>query len=274
MAMKAPTRPGTTIVTLTMNPALDITTHTDRVIPTDKVRCGLPRYDPGGGGINVARIAHVLGASVSAIFPAGGHAGDKVTDLVADSGVPVQRITVAHSTRESFTVDENTHRAAVPVRAPRSVAHRCRADRVPRQTQRRGSIRGLRRGERQSAARCAYRLLSAGRRHLSRARCAADSRHLRGRTATYLFRRLSAQAERARTTRMFRTGTHHRVRAARRGARTRRPRLRSVRRRVTRVQGRSACHTDWQPTLFAGNGALRQRRGRRRRHDCRHHRGP
>jgi 6-phosphofructokinase 2 len=108
MAMKAPTRSGTTIVTLTMNPALDITTDTDRVIPTDKMRCGLPRYDPGGGGINVARIAHVLGASVSALFPAGGHAGDKVTDLVADSGVLVQRITVARSTRESFTVDEDS----------------------------------------------------------------------------------------------------------------------------------------------------------------------
>jgi 6-phosphofructokinase 2 len=106
--MKEPTRSGTTIVTLTMNPALDITTDTDRVIPTDKMRCGLPRYDPGGGGINVARIAHVLGASVSALFPAGGHAGDKVTNLVADSGVPVQRITVAHSTRESFTVDERS----------------------------------------------------------------------------------------------------------------------------------------------------------------------
>ena len=108
MAMNAPTRSGTTIVTMTMNPALDITTHTDRVIPTDKVRCGPPRYDPGGGGINVARIAHVLGASVSALFPAGGHAGDKVTDLVADSGVAVQRITVARSTRESFTVDEHS----------------------------------------------------------------------------------------------------------------------------------------------------------------------
>jgi 6-phosphofructokinase 2 len=107
MAMKAPTRSGTTIVTLTMNPALDITTDTDRVIPTDKMRCGVPRYDPGGGGINVARIAHVLGESVLALFPAGGHAGNKVTDLVADSGVPVQRITVARSTRESFTVDEH-----------------------------------------------------------------------------------------------------------------------------------------------------------------------
>lgn len=108
MAMKTPMRSGAAIVTLTMNPALDITTYTDRVIPTNKIRCGLSRYDPGGGGINVARIAHVLGASVSAIFPAGGHTGDKVTDLVAGSGVPVQRITVAHSTRESFTVDETT----------------------------------------------------------------------------------------------------------------------------------------------------------------------
>jgi 6-phosphofructokinase 2 len=105
--MTSPTTAGTNIVTLTMNPALDITTNTDRVIPTDKLRCGLPRYDPGGGGINVARIADVLGASVTALFPAGGHAGDKVTDLVAESGVQVQRIPVAHSTRESFTVDED-----------------------------------------------------------------------------------------------------------------------------------------------------------------------
>jgi 6-phosphofructokinase 2 len=106
--MTSPTRSGSTIVTLTMNPALDITTDTDRVIPTDKMRCGRPRYDPGGGGINVALIAHELGESVSAIFPAGGHAGHKVTDLVAESGVPVQPIPVANSTRESFTVDEHS----------------------------------------------------------------------------------------------------------------------------------------------------------------------
>ena len=43
------------IVTLTMNPALDIATATDRVVPTHKLRCAAPRYDPGGGGINVAR---------------------------------------------------------------------------------------------------------------------------------------------------------------------------------------------------------------------------
>jgi 6-phosphofructokinase 2 len=46
------------IVTLTMNPALDIATATDCVVPTHKLRCEAPRYDPGGGGINVARAAH------------------------------------------------------------------------------------------------------------------------------------------------------------------------------------------------------------------------
>ena len=45
------------IVTLTMNPALDITTSADHVRPTDKIRCRAARYDAGGGGINVARVA-------------------------------------------------------------------------------------------------------------------------------------------------------------------------------------------------------------------------
>jgi 6-phosphofructokinase 2 len=60
------------IVTLTMNPALDIATETERVVPTEKLRCGEPRYDPGGGGINVARAVHMLGGDALAVFPVGG----------------------------------------------------------------------------------------------------------------------------------------------------------------------------------------------------------
>ena len=97
---------GTTIITLTMNPALDVTTSADRVGPTDKIRCRGVRYDAGGGGINVARIARVLGGSVSAVFPAGGHTGDLVTQLVAEADVPYRRVDITESTRESFTIDE------------------------------------------------------------------------------------------------------------------------------------------------------------------------
>jgi 6-phosphofructokinase 2 len=97
-----------TIVTLTMNPALDITTSVDRVHPTDKLRCGGARYDPGGGGINVARVAHVLGASVAAVFPAGGPTGDVVADLLVAEGVPFHRVRIGGRTRESFTVNDES----------------------------------------------------------------------------------------------------------------------------------------------------------------------
>lgn len=95
------------IVTLTMNPALDITTEADCVRPTDKIRCGEPRYDPGGGGINVARIAHSLGVDdVCAVYPAGGPAGELLTELLGRAQVPFRRIAIANSTRESLTVNE------------------------------------------------------------------------------------------------------------------------------------------------------------------------
>lgn len=100
--------PGPTIVTLTMNPALDVTSETEVVVPSHKMRCEHPRYDPGGGGINVARVAHVLGASVSAVFPAGGPTGTLVTDLLTRAGVPSRRVRIGQPTRESLTVTERS----------------------------------------------------------------------------------------------------------------------------------------------------------------------
>ena len=96
------------VVTLCMNPALDITTSTDVVRPTDKMRCAGARYDPGGGGINVAHIAQVLGAAATAVFPAGGPAGELVDSLLLAEGLATQRIMIGGSTRESFTIDETS----------------------------------------------------------------------------------------------------------------------------------------------------------------------
>lgn len=91
-----------------MNPALDITTSADVVRPTDKIRCAGARYDAGGGGINVSRVASVLGVPASAVFPAGGSTGGQVEKLLAEAGVPSRVIPIADSTRESFTVNERT----------------------------------------------------------------------------------------------------------------------------------------------------------------------
>ena len=55
----------THFLTLTLNPALDVATRTEQVQATHKLRCaGVQRY-PGGGGINVARVLHRLGADVA-----------------------------------------------------------------------------------------------------------------------------------------------------------------------------------------------------------------
>ncbi len=102
------TQLGTVITTLTMNPALDITTSADVVRPTDKIRCATARYDAGGGGVNVSRVANVLGVPTSAVFPVGGSTGGLVEKLLAEAGVPARAIPIADSTRESFTVNERT----------------------------------------------------------------------------------------------------------------------------------------------------------------------
>lgn len=94
------------IVTLTMNPALDIATSTGQIIPERKLRCEAPRYDPGGGGINVARAVHSLGAAALAVFPAGGAAGQWIGHLLQQEGVAHTTIAIAGFTRESLNVNE------------------------------------------------------------------------------------------------------------------------------------------------------------------------
>ena len=98
----------TTIVTLTMNPALDIATSTDRVEPTHKLRCSVPRYDSGGGGINVARAVHALGGDAVAIFPVGGPAGEMIRQMLQQEGVAHHAIPISGFTRESLAVEELT----------------------------------------------------------------------------------------------------------------------------------------------------------------------
>jgi 6-phosphofructokinase 2 len=70
------------IATLTMNPALDIASATARIVPAEKLRCTAPRYDPSGGGINVARAAKMFGGEAVVVFPIGGPTGARVEQLL------------------------------------------------------------------------------------------------------------------------------------------------------------------------------------------------
>ena len=93
------------IATLTMNPALDFTTTTATIRPTHKLRCSAPKFGPGGGGINVARVVTALGGSAVAVFPSGGPPGAHVERLLEQAGVPIRAVRIAGFTRQSFSID-------------------------------------------------------------------------------------------------------------------------------------------------------------------------
>ena len=94
------------VVTLTMNPAIDLSVSVERVTPFHKLRSSEGRRDPGGGGINVARVMKRLGADVTAIYPAGGTLGLLLRQLVEKEGISQVAIPIAAETREDFTVNE------------------------------------------------------------------------------------------------------------------------------------------------------------------------
>jgi len=112
------------IVTLTINPAIDIFVNVDRVESTRKLRCSAPKRDPGGGGINVARVAHRLGADVLAIYPIGGQIGKLLHRLVEREAI-ASLVTPSHvETRENFTAYEEETGAQYRFVLPGSRLHR------------------------------------------------------------------------------------------------------------------------------------------------------
>jgi 6-phosphofructokinase 2 len=72
--------------------------------PEGKLRCSAPVFEPGGGGINVARAITHLGGKATAIFPAGGATGEHLVALLADEQVAVDTVQASDWTRQNLHV--------------------------------------------------------------------------------------------------------------------------------------------------------------------------
>ncbi len=94
------------VVTITMNPAVDKSSTISHVVPERKLRCGEPRHEPGGGGINVSRALKILGGSSHAVFPAGGYTGSHLEELLRGEGVDCTPVASTGWTRENLIVFE------------------------------------------------------------------------------------------------------------------------------------------------------------------------
>ncbi len=95
-----------TIATLTINPAIDVSYEADRVFHTHKIRARKEHYDPGGGGINVARVISRLGGSAHAVYLAGGVTAATLDSLLELHRLPRTRIPIQGDTRISTSVHE------------------------------------------------------------------------------------------------------------------------------------------------------------------------
>jgi 6-phosphofructokinase 2 len=98
------------IITVTLNPAVDIACDAREVVPTHKVRTFRETYDPGGGGVNVARVLRELGGDVLAVALTGGVTGELLMELLRAGDVPCRAVPIADRTRISMTVHDTNSR--------------------------------------------------------------------------------------------------------------------------------------------------------------------
>lgn len=94
------------VATVTLNPAIDKSTGTDKIMPEKKVRCSTLLVEAGGGGINVSKAIRKLGGESMAIFTSGGRNGALLKDLLDQLSIPSLPIPVDGETRENFSVAE------------------------------------------------------------------------------------------------------------------------------------------------------------------------
>ncbi|MEL1245336.1 1-phosphofructokinase family hexose kinase [Flavobacterium sp. DGU11] len=96
------------VLTITLNPTVDKSCEAEGIKPEKKVRCSQPKYEPGGGGINVSRGLARLGVSSTALFTSGGRTGELLEKLLQKEKIAIQPIAVSAGTRENFIVVDTT----------------------------------------------------------------------------------------------------------------------------------------------------------------------
>lgn len=99
------------ILTVTLNPTMDVSTTVRRLLDHQKLRCSAEEEQVGGGGINVAMVTQSLGADVCAFWPIGGWRGQEILEQLTRDGIQSINTPIAQENRQCFTVyeTETTH---------------------------------------------------------------------------------------------------------------------------------------------------------------------
>jgi 6-phosphofructokinase 2 len=120
------------IVTLTLNPSVDVTYEIETLVDDRKVHADAYRYDPGGNGVNVARALSRLQVPAHACFVAAGEVGQLLQRLLQRQVANAHALWVDGETRINVTLEQRTPGAQYEVIG---VGPRLDADVLARMTQ-------------------------------------------------------------------------------------------------------------------------------------------
>lgn len=98
-----------TIVSIALNPTIDKSSSVDHVVAERKLYCKPPRFEPGGGGVNVCRAIKKLGGKSLLLYPAGGMTGRRLRELLDEEDLNHRPFSIVGMIRESLVIlDEST----------------------------------------------------------------------------------------------------------------------------------------------------------------------
>jgi 6-phosphofructokinase 2 len=97
-----------TIVIITMNPAIDKSSRVQNVLAEKKLYCKPPRFEPGGGGVNVSRAIKKLGGESILLYPVGGLTGERLKELLNEEDLVHRSFPIEGSIRESLVILEES----------------------------------------------------------------------------------------------------------------------------------------------------------------------
>ncbi|MFJ6783333.1 1-phosphofructokinase family hexose kinase [Streptomyces yangpuensis] len=106
------------VVTLTMNPTIDLCWEVERLERIGKNRARVRAVAVGGGGINVARHIVRFGGRATAVHTAGGEVGLRLNRLLDEEGIDHVAVDIADNTREALVLFEAGSRHSYHVVPP------------------------------------------------------------------------------------------------------------------------------------------------------------
>lgn len=112
------TAAGPSVLTLTMNPTVDLAWEVGRLTGIGKNRARVRSVIAGGGGINVARGVVRLGGRATALHTAGGEVGLRLNRLLDEEGVDHLAVDIEDETREALVLFETESRHSYHVVPP------------------------------------------------------------------------------------------------------------------------------------------------------------